>query len=427
MPFTCLFCSKPYTTCGTDHALYSTICGHLVGKSCIEAWKNEEIVNGQFKCPMCCQYIKENDYHPIYGLPEEFFKIKLLDYKEKCQNDKDVALHYALGNLENESLLMEKVVQDDIYSTFDLFDVHNGYLLNVGYSLENFNYNQTLQIYDLSSGCECFFKSLDGLEFCLCFDNGLIENILYIYGMNDVIRSVSFEGYKEIISICFVSKERFVYSVIEHGIYVSSTEFLDSKKHWSKQIDEKSEISHLQKDQTPYILYCDNEKYVINYTYNSAINMILIVYTIKGGVEDDCNTFAAQVVYGISKCFNYKSNGSKSEKYITYPLNNIKNHYCQMEYNFKPALISITDDNKMIISSFKMGVEEDTLEISFLNDDFKYVTVKKIENLRNCIAIYSIKRPVIFFTKTLKIPIILIFKEKYVIYDFFCSLEYEKE
>uniref|UniRef100_A0A0K0EVY3 RING-type domain-containing protein n=1 Tax=Strongyloides venezuelensis TaxID=75913 RepID=A0A0K0EVY3_STRVS len=71
MPSVCFICFEVYTTNVTNHAFYSTKCGHLKGKFCLEEWIRKTSHQGRFKCPTCCESLLDRDCHPIYDFSNE--------------------------------------------------------------------------------------------------------------------------------------------------------------------------------------------------------------------------------------------------------------------------------------------------------------------------------------------------------------------
>uniref|UniRef100_A0A0K0FC04 Dreadlocks (inferred by orthology to a D. melanogaster protein) n=1 Tax=Strongyloides venezuelensis TaxID=75913 RepID=A0A0K0FC04_STRVS len=70
MVIKCKIYFEAYTASGTRHAPYSTSCGHVMGKECLERFR--ECSNGDyFNCPFCSGNIKFSDCHPIYDIVEE--------------------------------------------------------------------------------------------------------------------------------------------------------------------------------------------------------------------------------------------------------------------------------------------------------------------------------------------------------------------
>uniref|UniRef100_A0A0N5BAR1 RING-type domain-containing protein n=1 Tax=Strongyloides papillosus TaxID=174720 RepID=A0A0N5BAR1_STREA len=79
MLFKCFICVKPYNS--KEHALYSTKCGHVMGKSCLKNWARKNGDEGRFDCPICREHLLINDCRQIFNLPLELLitKSKILD------------------------------------------------------------------------------------------------------------------------------------------------------------------------------------------------------------------------------------------------------------------------------------------------------------------------------------------------------------
>uniref|UniRef100_A0A0K0FUN9 RING-type domain-containing protein n=1 Tax=Strongyloides venezuelensis TaxID=75913 RepID=A0A0K0FUN9_STRVS len=103
MSFVCIICSEDYTANGTEHALYTIMCGHVVGKSCLIRGARENDYEGRFNCPVCRNLVHDGGYHQIYDLSKELLKFKF-DYAEnECKSEDDIMKRCLLGTSEKES------------------------------------------------------------------------------------------------------------------------------------------------------------------------------------------------------------------------------------------------------------------------------------------------------------------------------------
>uniref|UniRef100_A0A0N5B1R9 RING-type domain-containing protein n=1 Tax=Strongyloides papillosus TaxID=174720 RepID=A0A0N5B1R9_STREA len=109
MSFECQVCFESYTDHGTEHAPYSSPCGHIMVKSCLERLK-EFGSRDEFNCLFCKKRIIFELCHPIYlSLNDENCqKINSLDfidefikkeYEEMSRNSFCPSLPYDHGKM----------------------------------------------------------------------------------------------------------------------------------------------------------------------------------------------------------------------------------------------------------------------------------------------------------------------------------------
>uniref|UniRef100_A0A0N5BR45 RING-type domain-containing protein n=2 Tax=Strongyloides papillosus TaxID=174720 RepID=A0A0N5BR45_STREA len=115
----CKICFESYSAPGTQHAPYSTSCGHVMGKECLEKLKDCSN-DDDFNCPFCSGNIKFNDCHPIYDIVEEF-------------NDVDEESRNIIKELKKDKkFTFLKDFNKNIGGIINCFDEHKGYILIAG-------------------------------------------------------------------------------------------------------------------------------------------------------------------------------------------------------------------------------------------------------------------------------------------------------
>uniref|UniRef100_A0A0N5BAR3 RING-type domain-containing protein n=1 Tax=Strongyloides papillosus TaxID=174720 RepID=A0A0N5BAR3_STREA len=258
MSFRCSICSEAYTASGTEHAICSTKCGHLFGKSCLKKWASEKNVEGKFMCPVCRQSLR--DYFPIYDVPNELLGTTLNEIKDKWHNEDDILRRCILGTLGEKHFFIEKemVEHEDLNKkTIEFSDASNGYILIAGYDEFKFNdsydypnddYDRIyfLKVYDGEHVCysknfrsiritavAVYKYSKDGIEYCVGLENGNIHNTVFYLTNGDretPHENILFNENKDINSICYLGQNDIVYSVEHCHIFNVHTDVWILKK-----------------------------------------------------------------------------------------------------------------------------------------------------------------------------------------------------
>uniref|UniRef100_A0A0N5BY53 RING-type domain-containing protein n=2 Tax=Strongyloides papillosus TaxID=174720 RepID=A0A0N5BY53_STREA len=425
MPLICAICSEGYTANGTEHALCSTKCGHLFGKSCLEKWARENNNQGRFECPVCCEPIRDSDCHPIYGLPKELVEIKSHDSEDKCLSDDDILKRCILGILKKGSTLFIKKESRKIYKkSVEIIDVHNGYILIVGQHTEAVKiYKKSVEIIDVHNGYiliagqhpseqsfmtiykgndliynGCFGSvppsaatfnkfSEDAVEFCVGFENGALQDVVLSLNngvCRDPIENVLFNEDKRIDSMCFLYKNKVVYSTRGCKIFSLSTDKNRIKEDWLGNVNINinaitnlnlvndhvllgimdGKIYVFEKNKIPYVFYSEENKKVINFTYDSVVDMILIVNSSQSesNEKDVSNVFRR-----ISKTSMCDNAGCRREVYINSPVEDLPNIVYHLPKKFNPTIISTKDCEKYFIYSFVPNVEKGILQVHLMS------------------------------------------------------------
>uniref|UniRef100_A0A0N5C7P3 RING-type domain-containing protein n=1 Tax=Strongyloides papillosus TaxID=174720 RepID=A0A0N5C7P3_STREA len=92
--FVCRKCLKPYTATGTSHSIHvSAVCGHLIGYSCLVEIKEKR------KCYECSKEFREDDWHPIYDIPDEK---RIIAKRQQYHHLKNFILYIRIGKKKPE-------------------------------------------------------------------------------------------------------------------------------------------------------------------------------------------------------------------------------------------------------------------------------------------------------------------------------------
>uniref|UniRef100_A0A0N5BCC0 RING-type domain-containing protein n=1 Tax=Strongyloides papillosus TaxID=174720 RepID=A0A0N5BCC0_STREA len=424
----CFICSEPYTTNGTDHALYSTKCGHLMGKSCLEEWIRQTSNQGRFNCPTCRKLLLDGDYHPIYDFSNELLRSEFNDSKDKYLSEDEILKDCLSGRLKKESTFYIETGNREISRMFiEFFDVLNEYIWIVGH----FSYKESfLQIHkgndivydtsfpysNISTVAFNKFRE-DAAEFCIGFQDGILQKgVLNItngtYGVSN--GDVLFNMGRKINSISFLEKKKFVYSVGECNIFSVPTDNFSTKENWLEKVNiELKAVTNLtvksesvllgimdgkiyifEKNKIPYVVYFEENIKVTNYKYDPVVDMLSIVKSLEFQVSEDIyENNLSHVICGLSKTFNYDNEGYRREVYMSYPIQHFPDITYYLPQQFKPVLISATNYEKYFIYSFIPSEENDMLQVHFVNGAFNVVGKRKIENLNKCLGILALKEP----------------------------------
>uniref|UniRef100_A0A0N5BFS9 RING-type domain-containing protein n=1 Tax=Strongyloides papillosus TaxID=174720 RepID=A0A0N5BFS9_STREA len=468
MSLNCIICTKPYDN--GEHALFSTKCGHVMGKSCLDEWANGNVNQSRFNCPVCHELILISDCHQIFNLPIELLKIKSDDSKDKYLNEDGILKDCLSGKLKKGSTFFVEKGYTELKGNkmIHFSDTHNGFILVAGivnYELGEWKYewgtDNRRSFVQIFNGTDIFysedFRSVpltavafnkfreDAVEFCVGFKNGYLMNRVLSLPNKDFgvpNKSVLINEGRKINSICFLEKKKVVYSVGECNILSISTDNFCVKENWLKNTNVRSKgvtnlsvinnrvllgvmygcIYVFEKYKIPYVLYSDEFKWVKSYTYDSTTNKILIFkfvpYCLWDYFETDFSEIRDEMllsreVRGISRISKYDNEGCRREEYTTYLVQDFQNTTYCLPGNFNTTLISMEYCGKYFTHSFLPDEGNNMLQLHFVNDTFNVVGKKIIENLDHCIGIFALKKSYALSSNVVKIPIVLIFCEEF--------------
>uniref|UniRef100_A0A0N5BCC5 RING-type domain-containing protein n=1 Tax=Strongyloides papillosus TaxID=174720 RepID=A0A0N5BCC5_STREA len=446
MPFICNICSEPFTTPGTNHAVCSTICGHLMGKSCIEKWK-ETRPSYRFNCPTCHTILNSNDYHPVYDLPDEVFNSTPDVPLRHRLNEEEVVRHYLFNYCTQEPAFFRNL-EGNFSVSIELFDTYNEYVLVVGFTSKPDKNTQFIEMVESSSGIKCFSEELgpnvctslafnkyrdDAVEFCIGFEDGFIKrgvcsvNLLKFFIVNEYS-----SDFGKIYSMCYIGKDQFAFSVGEGAVFVCNINNLSETKDWVRLYrSDRSTITNLQKlsdtavlgimnnkiyvferDKMSYVLYSVDNKNITNYTLNSQNNMIIVFCSSEDSIEETTSESQSYILR--------ISNKSKIEGYQNFFITNvIHTETYQFPLQFKTSFFVSSDLDQKLIYLFVPNLKSRVLEAIQLGGKRDCLSKEPFENLDECIGVYCLGRPQLFLTDILRMKVVLIFKKKFYALNFY--------
>uniref|UniRef100_A0A0N5BY51 RING-type domain-containing protein n=1 Tax=Strongyloides papillosus TaxID=174720 RepID=A0A0N5BY51_STREA len=478
MSFDCNICATNNTASGTEHALYSTKCGHLFGKSCLEEWIRRSSRENRFRCPVCRMHLNYSGCHPIFNAPIELSKSKFGNSKGKHLSENDIVKDYLSGRLKKGSTFFIETGIGRTHKKFiKFFDVHDGYILisafycsgvgNIDHDGDTCLHKYFIQIfkgtnilYSEDSGsvpvtAVAFNKFReDAIEFCVGFKDGCLmtevlsppyEN-LRIQNKRGLIKEDS-----KINSICFLGKEKVVFSVGKCNIFTVFTDNASDKENWLTNVNvELKAVTNLavindcvlfgimegkiyvfEKNKIPYVLFSEEDTQVTNYTYDSVTNMISIVNSLPYYFIDDREGYMDEIwdekivshkMFIVSKIPKFDSEGCRRETYDINSVGDFPDSSSQVVHEFNPTIISVKYCGRCFAYSIVPNVENGTLQVHFVNDALNIVGRKKIDNLGECIGIFRFEKPVLLLSNVLKIPIVLIFHHGFKTLNFYSLL-----
>ncbi|CEF66617.2 Zinc finger, RING-type domain and Zinc finger, RING/FYVE/PHD-type domain-containing protein [Strongyloides ratti] len=417
MSFVCTICTLPFTGNGTKHALISTYCGHLIGKSCIEKWKNNKPID-KFSCPICCTKLEEKSYHPIYNFPDEFLNLTITSSEIQLPS-KVTTKCLPINDQKDEGKLIKKNVKNIYWSTC---------------TIATFN--------------KC---RKDVIEFCLGFEEGDLYHVIINLYFEILRERILIQESEKIYSICFLDKDKIAYSIGCGKVFVSNTFNSFNKIQW-EIIDnfEKYNIKNLQK-LTKHIFFGNvNGKLYAFEEHKSTKNGVLFFYyedkyvtnyyidQINGSIFIFCNE-KKNLENGImkSKLFIYQNVANILLKfyeeeidilYKSYIPKGIPINYISLGVYFKSTFFVLNDTGYSCVYFFILNLEKNSIEViiySLNSTRYKKLLIylnEFFENLNECIDIHVLNNPKIYLTRIIKIPICLFFKDKIVKFNFFSTI-----
>uniref|UniRef100_A0A0N5C2L6 RING-type domain-containing protein n=1 Tax=Strongyloides papillosus TaxID=174720 RepID=A0A0N5C2L6_STREA len=328
MSLQCCICLQSYTSNGTNHALYTTSCGHLFGKSCLETWIDSNEYSNELKCPMCNQSL---DYYiPIYSIPENLYENEL-DEEGQCKNEDDVKRKFDASTLkENHFFIKQYVVEymDSGKITIKYYDAYNGHTLLAGYIIRSSSRTDTtnsskryfLKLYEefnIPKTAVSMNKCAhDYIEFSVGMNNGTIEDtILYITNGRCGKPYITLYKSEEtpINSISYVRSKNIVYSAGNHFLYNLDFDYFNNRQNWFHEnvvvqlttitnlnaINENTLIGIMggkiyvfERVKNPYIIHSKDNIEFTNCQFNQSRRIITII-----NKEEDKTFFFIRTYY----------------------------------------------------------------------------------------------------------------------------------
>uniref|UniRef100_A0A0N5C2F8 RING-type domain-containing protein n=1 Tax=Strongyloides papillosus TaxID=174720 RepID=A0A0N5C2F8_STREA len=456
MAIQCKICFESYSAPGTRHAPYSTSCGHVMGKECLEKLK-ECSNDDDFNCPFCSGNIKFNDCHPIYGIVEEF---KDIDEESK-------SIIRELKKDKNFSFL--KDFNKHINGNIHFFDEHKGYILIAGEASSMFTRTQFIklivtkekQIFNISTSipnskrsCLCFNKNKnDAIEFCIGYIDGTIK--LYrckFDGYNlkiiskNILNNLDFishlRGRMEVNSICFLNDDTVAFSIGKGKLRIwnKKEEWLSKTKIFIKfPYSESDKITHLKsikfnecigvmnnriyvfpESATSYELASEIGRTIVSYSIDEDFNRLLVLYSNEMDGKRKNSTSQSFVLYKIIE-EDYTDNfGKELKKY--YAINLMINHNIERNIpnSFTPRFFSVKQSDKTLLyHGILPNTKYDQLEIISLNKQIKSEGYEDFKNIKNCLGITFVDEEEFCIQRNTRKKIAIIFKNKVVVMDIF--------
>uniref|UniRef100_A0A0N5BCE4 RING-type domain-containing protein n=1 Tax=Strongyloides papillosus TaxID=174720 RepID=A0A0N5BCE4_STREA len=445
MAVECIICLESCAASGTNHAPYSTPCGHVMGKECLEKFE-EHLNSNRFNCPCCHKETTFNNCHPIYGIAPE---VKNCDTKSRntCKELK--------GNFS-----FSKDFSENINGTIKFFDEHNGYVLIAGETPSLFLSEQFIKliviknkkIYDISKpkldiqcSCLCFNKSENiVIEFCVGYVDGTIKlNTYKFVGDNlkriskDKLINLSLSSLKRskamINSICFLSNDTIALSVGKGLIRIwdKREKWLSKTQIINECIDDESgniiqlkatncddcigimndRIYMFEKDGTSYELASEDDKTIVSYSIDPKFRVLIVLYSNESNSIQEHSTSQSFAKYKIIY-------DSELQRYYAEKIRIVQNIGDEIPKSFMPSLFAIKNSNKpLIYHGIFPNIGNNNLEIISLNNTRKCVGYENLKDTSNCLGVTFVGRENFCFKNNSKRKIAIILQNRIVIMD----------
>uniref|UniRef100_A0A0K0FNW8 RING-type domain-containing protein n=1 Tax=Strongyloides venezuelensis TaxID=75913 RepID=A0A0K0FNW8_STRVS len=445
MEVKCIICFESCAASGTNHAPYSTPCGHIMGKECLEKLKNYLNINC-FNCPFCKTKITFTNCHPVYGIAQEA-KDNVTKSRNKCEKLK-------------VNFSFSKIFSENIDGTIKFFDEHNGNILIAG-EIPSFCFSEQFlkiidtkgkKMYEISKNklvfecsCLCFNKSKYGvIEFCVGYINGTVELYRYKFAGNnfnilDKKKLTNFDftqflfGTRKINSVCFLPSDIIAISIGKGMICIwnKREECLSKTQIMIKCIDNESDfISQLtktifddfigimndkiyifKKNSTFYELASETDKTIVSYSIDPKFFVLNVLYSNKSNLVQDHSTSQSFTRYKI-----IYDNGV--QKYCAEKMINVQNIINEIPKSFISSLFAIENSNgPLMYHGIFANIRNNNIEIIYLNNSKKCVGYENFKDISNCLGVTFVGRKKFFFKSNSIRTIAIIFKNKVVVMD----------
>uniref|UniRef100_A0A0N5B1S0 RING-type domain-containing protein n=1 Tax=Strongyloides papillosus TaxID=174720 RepID=A0A0N5B1S0_STREA len=456
MAIQCKICFQSYSAPGTRHAPYSTSCGHVMGKECLEKLK-ERSNDNHFNCPFCSGNINFNDCHPIYGIVEEF---KGIDEESK-------SIIRVLK--KDKNFLFIKDFNGSTNGKIYFFDEHKGYILIAGETSSMFTRTQFIyfivtkdkRICDISKSmfkqkCSylCFNKHKnDVIEFCIgCIDGTMnlykckIEDnrlkIIFRNTLNNLDFISILRGKMEINSLCFLIDDTVVFSIGKGKLRIwnKSEEWLSETQIFIKfPYSDSNKITQLkstnysdcigvmnnriyvfQKSGTSFELTSEIGKTIISYSIDEDFSRLIILYSNEMDEKRKNSTSQSFVLYKIIE-EDYTDNFDRELKKY-YAINLMINHSIERKIpkSFRTRFFAVKQtDGTLIYHGILPNIKSDQLEIISLNNQIKNEGYEYFKDVKNCLGIIFIDGKEFCYKSNSRNKVAIIFKNKFVLMDIF--------
>uniref|UniRef100_A0A0N5B1S1 RING-type domain-containing protein n=1 Tax=Strongyloides papillosus TaxID=174720 RepID=A0A0N5B1S1_STREA len=454
MAVQCVICLESCAASGTDHAPYSTPCGHVMGKECLEKFK-KHLNNNNFNCPSCHKDTIFNNCHAIYGIAPEV-KDSVTKPRNACKKLK-------------ENFFFSEDFKKNIDGTIKFFDEHNGNILIAGiagetpslFSNKHFiklivtkgrkTYNLSKSKLNIECSCLCFNKHENGvIEFCVGYINGTMKLHRYKFDGDNLKRISknklfclsllsSINRSKAIInSICFLNCNTVVFSIGKGKLrvwnkkeeWLSKTEIIneciDNESNYITQLKKtnhddclgimNNRIYVFEKNGTSYELASQVDKTIISYSIDPKFYILIVLYSNESNLTQEHSTSQLFVKYKIIY-------DKEPQKYYTKKMRIIQNIGDEIPKSIMPSFFAIKNSKRpLVYHGIFTNIENNKLEIISLNNSrkcegFKCVGDENLEDTPNCLGVTFVDRKKFFFKSNSIRTIAVIFKNKVVVMD----------
>ncbi|CEF66840.1 Zinc finger, RING-type domain and Zinc finger, RING/FYVE/PHD-type domain-containing protein [Strongyloides ratti] len=426
MSLICTICCESYTSPGTEHAIYSTICGHLVGKSCLEKWRNSKTTR-TFTCPKCNKKLTKKEYHPIYDLPDEFFNSTNEDeILEKIITDEDIKNEFLKLNSNMEPRFIKRIEQD-FCGENRLLDMHNGYLLLIGHVSPTNLTEQFLKIINCRNAVALNKFKTDVIEYIIGFEN-----------VNKEINEIA-----SINSICFLGSEKYAYSAGPGHVYVTTTS-CNFKDNWYRaEFDKGDVVTNLQclsehavlgivgskiyvfEENVRSYTLCADYGDVVSYALNSLNSMILVFYSRRNDCGDYSSTTQSYVLRRILRSLTSNDFDFDKQTYSAYTRKMIYNRDKMFPVPLSSNLIiEEINDEKAFECSLIPNIKTQGLEIIHIKATPEVIGKETFVNMEDCLGVNFTNEPIwLLKSQLLKLRTAIIFKNTFYIFDIYCPVK----
>ncbi|CEF62023.1 WD40-repeat-containing domain-containing protein [Strongyloides ratti] len=424
-----------------------------MGRCCIEKWKSTQFVYG-FKCPTCHTKLNSNDYHPIYDVPYEIFN-PVPDFPlRNCLNEEEVAKHYLLDE-NNHKPIFFKNFEHNFEGSIKFYDVYNEYILIVGIRSSSDNDNQYIELIETNNGIKCFSIKLrscncsslsfnkyqnDCIEFCIGFEDGWLQRSICSQNLSKFnIISEYYSEFGKIHSICYLSEEKFAFSVGKGGVFVCNINNISMTRNWARLHDSKRNIiSNLQrfsdtkilgimngkiyvfeKDKVSYVLYNVVDTTIINYTVYLPSRILIIFYNKEDVYGNKLNVSQFYELCKIEKLFNDNNENQTKINSNIVAVKRSPSYICRFPTSFKPTLFITKELENYIIYLFIPNIKNKLLKAIRIDNEANCLAEELVENLNDFITILCIGKPQLFIKNILRMQIVVIFKKKLTVLNFY--------
>uniref|UniRef100_A0A0K0DVV6 RING-type domain-containing protein n=1 Tax=Strongyloides stercoralis TaxID=6248 RepID=A0A0K0DVV6_STRER len=438
----CNICCEAYTGPGTEHAIYSTICGHLMGKSCLEKWRTSKNTRN-FTCPRCNKKLSKKDCHPIYDLPDEFFKpINENESLEKIITDEDIKNEYLKLNSTMEAQFIKRI-EKDIGGECQLLDVYNGYLLLVGYtSLINLK-GQFLKIINCQNG-EIYYSTnigdsnctavafnkfkTDVIEYMIGFKNGILwHTTISLENSNNIVNK-QFTEINPINSICFLGPEKYAYSAGSGCVYVTDTSGRLRKNNWYRiEIGNSEIVTNLQNlSECAVIGIAKGKIYVFEENEQSyTLCSDYVFHSKENEYGEYISTTQSYVLRRITQTLFKDKVDSSKYIYSAFTRKMVPNKDGKFPVPlYSNLIVEDIDDENIYECSLIPNIKTQALEIIHITTTPQIVGKEAFENMENCLGVNFINKPKwLLESQLLKLQTAVIFKNTFSIFDIYCPVK----